>query len=105
MDDLFAPEGLLVERQHDLVGNDVIDEIGPHRARITEITHLDGRGTVGENFGPAVLRVAFQVDRDVDLELVEQPGDVAIASRANIVELIERRHQTGTHLAVVVLAE
>ena len=41
MDDLLAEKGLLVHRRDDGIGDDVIDEIGPHGARKAEEIDLD----------------------------------------------------------------
>ena len=105
MDDLFRIERLLVERQHRLVGDHIVDEVGTHSSRIAEIAHLDGRGAVGEDAGTGVLGVALQVDRDVDVELVQKLRDVEVALRSDVVELIERPHQAGPHIALIVATE
>ena len=61
----------LVERQHDLISHYVIDKSGAHCSRITEIVHLDRRGSIGENRRTCTIGDALQVDHDVGLEVVQ----------------------------------
>ena len=102
MHDFFRPERLLVERQHDRIGDDVIDEIGAHGSGIAEIAHLDRRGTMGENARAAIEREAFEIDRDVDLELVKQLRRLVIAARTDFVEPVEAGDESRAHVAAVV---
>ena len=55
VDDLFAKERLLVERQHRFIGDHVIDVLGAGRPRISQIVDLNGRRTAGQNAGPVAF--------------------------------------------------
>ena len=76
MDDLLAVERLLVQRQHDAVGDDIIHVGRAGGAGIDQIIHLHRRRPVGENAGPRIHGVAVQVHRDVDLALSQHLGDL-----------------------------
>src|SRR5262245_31381993 len=70
MNDRFGNKGLLIERQHNFIGYNVIDEVGTHRSGKSEIVDLNRRRPMRQDARPAVLRVALQVDRDIDLEFM-----------------------------------
>ena len=55
--------------------------------------------------GRAILRVALKVDRNIDLEFVQEPGNLSVAFRPHIKKLIKRRDQPCSHLAAVVWTE
>ena len=82
VDDGLGVERLLVERQHDPVGDDVVDEVGPHRSRIAEIAHLNRRRPMGQDARPLVLGMTLEVDRNVDLEVAQQARHLAVAMAA-----------------------
>ena len=60
---------------------------------------------MGKDARATIPRIPFQIDRDVNLELPQQLRHFRIAFRSDIVKQIERRHQTGAHVAAVVGAE
>ncbi len=88
--DPFGKEGLLVERQRVRVGEDVVDERRPGRSRKSEIADLDGCGAIGEDVGPATAGEPVEIDGDVHVEIVQQPGDLAVGGGRDLVELVER---------------
>src|SRR5205807_7961307 len=81
------------------------DEVHAHRSRIAEIARLDRRRPKGQNLGPRILRVALKVDDDVDLEVADELGNLAIALRAHIVQPIEGLDQAAADIAAVVAIE
>ena len=88
--DLLAVERLFARCDHDRVGDDVVDVVGAHRSRITEIVHLDGRRAAREIRVPRIAGEAVQVDRDVDLHPAQERGDFVVAFLAHVDEAIER---------------
>ncbi len=69
MNDLLAPERLLIEGQDDLVGDHIVDEIGARGAGEYKIAHLNGRRPMRENAETSMLGVALKINGDVDLKL------------------------------------
>ena len=78
-DDLLRVAIEFVLRNDVAIGDDVVDEAGTDRAGKAEIVDLDRSGAHGEDAGPRVLGVSFQVDQDVDLERPDQVGDLVVA--------------------------
>lgn len=105
MNDLFGKERLLIVRQDDLVRDHVIYEISPHRSGVAQVIDLNWGRTMRQNFRPTAGGEAFQIDSDVDLLLVEKRGDLAVALRADIVELVEGADQAPTQRALIGRAE
>ena len=79
MNDLFGIVRLLVEREDDRVGDDVVDEVRPCRAGKSEIAHLDRRRTKCQDAEARMLGMTVQVDRDVDLKIVDELRDLLVA--------------------------
>ena len=102
MHDAFAEERLLVERQHGRVGEDVIDERRPGGAGKPHIADLDRGGAMGQHPWPAAAGQAVEIDRDVDVEIMEQAGDVPVAIRRHIMEPIERPRDAQPRVARIV---
>ena len=99
MNDLFAVIGLLVERQHQLVGDHIIHEVRAHGARIAEIARLDRGRTKRKYVRPGIPCMTHQIHRDIDFHLAQRAGDVLIAARGHIDEMVECPLQTLAHLA------
>ena len=104
VDDPLAEERLPVERQYGLVGNHVVDEIGAHRPGISQIVHRKGRRTMRQDSRPAIGRMAFQIDCDVDAKLVDERGGRVVAVRPHVVKPVERRDDARPRRAAVVRA-
>src|SRR5215475_2662065 len=105
MNDPFGIKRLLIKWQHNLIGDDVIDEVGPHCPGKSQIIDLDRRWAMRQDARAAVLRVALEIDRDIDLESTQELRNLGVAFRSHVKELIERRDQPRAHLAAVVRAE
>ena len=105
MHDLFREERLLVERQHRLVGEDVVHVLGAGRSRISEIVDLDRSRPTGENARPKTFGQAVQIDGDMHLPIVQQLGDVAIGVGCDVVEPVERLDDACPNAASVIGAE
>src|ERR1700733_11703858 len=67
VNDLLCIKRLMFERRHRLVGDNIVNELGPHRAGKAEIAYLDRRWTIRKNAEPKILRVPLQINRNVDL--------------------------------------
>src|SRR3974377_2425446 len=67
VNDLLRIKRLVVERHYRLVGDNVIDELGPHRTGKAEIAPLDRRRTIRKNARPRILRVSVQITPNADL--------------------------------------
>src|SRR5262245_52948948 len=105
VNDLLRIKRLVVERHYRLVGDDVVDELGPHRTGKAEIARLDRRRTIRKNARPRILRVSLQINRNVDLSIANELGDFLIALSADIVKLIKRRDEPLAHIALVIHTE
>src|SRR5580704_1211990 len=105
VDDLLRIEWLVLKRRHRRVGDDVVDELGPHCAGKAEIAYLDRRRTIRKNAGPRILSMSLQINRNIDLEIVEELGGFLVALSADIIKLIKRRDEPPARPALVVLTE
>src|SRR5262245_63167990 len=102
VDDHLAVRRLLIGWQNDPIRQYVVDEIHAHCCGIAEVAHLHRRRAVSQNRRSPVLGMAFQVDRDVDVEIEQKLRHFAVAAQRHVVELIERRCQAPAYLAPVV---
>ena len=89
VDHLLGVMALVGLGDHEPVGDDVVDIGRPHGAGIGEVVDLDRRRAVGQDAGPAILGEALAVDGDIDLELTQQKGDIAVAFKARVDEPVE----------------
>src|SRR5262249_10306175 len=105
MDNLLSVESLLVERQDGRIGDDVVVEAGSERARIANIVDLNWSWPAGKNPGVRIGSIAAAVDHNVDLQVVQLPGNLTVVFRAHIVKLIERANQPRANFALVVRTE
>src|SRR5205823_9335572 len=105
MHDLLRVDRLLIERQDDGVGDDIIVEIGAERARIADIAHLDRGRTMGGDLRTSVGGVPAAVDEDVDPHLVDQGRYLAVSRRSKIVELVECSNKPSPNIALVVWSD
>src|SRR5262245_5603025 len=93
---------LLIERQHDRIGDDVVEEVSPRRSWVAKIADLDGNWTRGENCKAAVARERRQVDGNVNLELRQEVRDIPVGSVSNVQEAIECVGEVRPHFAAVI---
>src|SRR5262249_5533325 len=89
VDDPFGDKSLLVERQHHLVGENIVDEFGAGRSCKSQVVDLDGCRTIGQDIRSTTARQAVEVDGDVHPKIVDELGDVAVAVRRNVIEPVE----------------
>ena len=80
MHDRLAVERLPVERQHDRIGDDVVDIVRGHGGEIAEIADLDRRRAARQNAGAGILGVADEVDGDVDVEIAQRLRGIVIGA-------------------------
>src|ERR1700730_18319995 len=66
MDNFFAVEGLLIHRQHEWIGDHIVNEAGAHRSRKAGETHLYGSRSLRGNPGARAFRVTRQFDKYID---------------------------------------
>src|SRR5262249_52461275 len=97
-------EGLLIGRHEEMVNNNVIDEIRPHRAGIAEIIDLYRRRPAREDRSPAFPCVARQVDQYVDRIVMDQLGRLPLRRLADVDETIEGAGEAGSHGVAIVRA-
>ena len=91
-----------VRRNYERVGDDVVDEGSTGTARIAEVADLDRCGTLGEGQEAAVLRVAPQVDQDIDLSPVYLPAERLVGEGRNVGETVESGHHALALRAAIV---
>src|SRR5262249_9718799 len=87
------------------IGDDVIDEIGRHGARVPEVVDLNRRWAARQDPGAGFLGEPFEVDGDIDVQLADQPRDVVIARAAHLDELVESGLETLAHWLSMLAAE
>ena len=68
MHQLFAEEPGMLRRRHDLVGDEIVDEITAHGAGKAEIAGLHRAGAARENPRPGAHGMALEVDGDVHFQ-------------------------------------
>ncbi len=102
MDQFLRVERLLLRRHHEIIDQDVIHEGASHRARIAEIVHLNRRGPQRENLRAGVLRVAFQIDQDVNFIRCNPRRGFRKRDGLHVRETVERTDQSPPHRALVV---
>ena len=105
MDDFLGKKGLLIERQHDTVGYDIIDKVDAHRSRIAKVVDLDRRRTISEDVRATILGIALEIDGDVHLKVMEELRDIAIRRLPFIVKLVERLDEARPQVALIVNPE
>ena len=84
VNDLLRIKRLVFERHYRLVGDDVVDELGPHRAGKAEIACLDRRRTIRKNAGPQSSVYPLKIDRNIDLEFTQELGNFLVAFRPHV---------------------
>src|SRR5262249_3331244 len=89
---------------HGGIGDQIVDEVGAHRARVALRADLDGGGAQGEDAGPAAGSKTVQIDGDVDAETAGQRDDVPIGAALDVDELVEGRPQPPAHVVIGVRA-
>src|SRR5215471_4511242 len=105
MNDAFRVVGLLVEREDDGVRKDVVDELRSHRAGKSVVVDLNRGRPMCQDTRARPLRVAIEVDGDLDPPVAEQVCDRFVCHRAGVDKLIERRCQPPAYLAAVIRTE
>src|SRR5215813_13294002 len=92
----------MLERRDHRITDHIVDEISADRAGIAEIAHLERSAAVGEDAEPRIPGMALEVDRDVDLELMQELRRIVIAAHTHVMEGVERFHQPPADVAVIV---
>ena len=102
MNDVLRKERLLVGRQHDLVGNHIVDEIGARRPGKPKVGRLDRRRAPRQDAEPRIGSVAFQIDGDMYFEITQKLGDLLVGAGGHIEKAIERLDQARADIAAVI---
>jgi len=97
--------GMLVFRNNDFIGNDVIDVISAQRSRIAKIADLNRRGTKCKNAGARFPGEPGQIDGNIDLLLAQKRGHFHIVLFCDVDKMFERAFQSNAHLAAIVAIE
>ena len=66
MDDFFAVEGLLVYRQHEWIGDHIVDKTAAHRSWKADETYLYGSRSLRGNPGARAFCIPLQFNEDID---------------------------------------
>src|SRR5262249_21642517 len=86
---LFRIE-LVVRLRYDAsIGNDVIDVVCTHRARITQIIDLNWRAPLRKDAGTESFGKTHQIDCYVDLQASDAFGDLSIRLCSHIEKMSE----------------
>src|SRR5215472_6395032 len=93
----FCEERLLIGWDDERVHDDVVNEISPHRGWIAEIIYLHRCRPVRHDLRSCAVRVALEIDQDVDAVLVNARGGVAMRQRRDIDEAIEDPFEPPAH--------
>src|SRR5947209_4568436 len=102
MNDFFGKESLIRKREHYLVRNDIIDEVGAHCCGIPKIIHLNGGGPQRQNAWPRILRIAAQVDGDVEFQVAQYSSALAGTLGRQIDKPVDTVDDTPPNIAAVV---
>jgi hypothetical protein len=78
---------------HEIVGNYIIDKWHTYTAGITKIADLDWRRAPSESKKTTVLRVASQIDKDVDSRFADLAAQSVVWQVRNVDELVESSRQ------------
>ena len=77
-------------RNHKAIGEDVVDVLRTDRAWISEVVHLNGRGTQCEYPGTGIESKALSIHGDIDFKIPNETRNLEIAFLPNIDEPVER---------------
>ena len=94
----------MLRRDHDRVGDDVIDVVDADRPRESQVVDLDGAGPEREDPLARTPEVAVEVDEDVDPAGANRRCRGSIREARNIDHFIEGRHDAAADLAAVIHA-
>src|SRR3954468_7209308 len=79
-------EGLLVKWQDDRISDDIVHEIDTARPRISQIADLNGCNATAEDFQAGICRISLQVNRDMNRNTLQEPGDALVGPCGDIKE-------------------
>ena len=101
MDDLLGVVRARRFGDDEVVGDDVVDVGRPHAAGVAKVIDLHRRRLGREDGGPGVLRVAGEIDSDVDLLFAQQSSHFVVAERRGIDEMLEGGGYPSGHGAAI----
>lgn len=78
----------MLQRCHDPVADQIINEIGAGSARIPQVVDLNRHRTTGQNAQPGPLGVPFKVDKNINLIGVDASGRIDKRLFADVNKLI-----------------
>ena len=101
----FGEVRLVLGRNHRGVGNDVVHAGAAQCAGVAQVTDLHGRAALCKQLLAAVLRVALQVDGDVQLQLPRLRSNAVDAPVLHVQELIEAGRDAIGHCVALYRSE
>ncbi len=96
---------MLAHRRNNLIGDDVIHEIGTHGAGKTQIIRLHRRRPVGKNRRTAAFGEAHQIDSDIGFVSLHERRNVRIAFPADIDEPVKSSVKPRAHGTAIIRTE
>ena len=97
MDDLLIIKALLIQGQHGRIRQDVIQEVGTHSAGIAKIADLYRCQPRGEGRKPRILRIALQVNGDINPSTPRHGCYRAIGHTRTFMKMIHGGADTCAH--------
>src|SRR3954468_10727291 len=92
-------------RYNDRVCDDVIHEGSGHRSGEAEIINLNRRRPLGKNLRTFAVCVAVQIDQDVDVQLLNELGNMFVGHLLRVDEPVEGARYTRAELASLVATD
>ena len=75
---------------------------GAHRSGVTEIAHLNRRGSTRKDVSPGVFRETVQINQDIYFQGFYQIGDLFVALCLGIDEPFKRRLKPFTYRRIII---
>ena len=80
---------MMIGRDNDAIGNDVINVVGSHGARITEVIHLNWGWSASKNARACARGESLKIDCYVYFQVTNTFGDFHIGLHADVNKSIE----------------
>ncbi len=89
-EEALGEERLRIGGRDDAIGDDAVDELGSHRAKIAEPRKLNRGGPQREDLAAGMCRVPVEVDQQVDSVVADAPCRFDRGIVAAVDEVVER---------------
>src|SRR5262249_45358134 len=87
--DFLSVKRMLIFRDNEAVGQNIIDIIDAHRTRISKKVDLNRSGAKRKNPGATTVRVPLQIQCNIDFQLLQEQRYITVAFTSNIDEMVE----------------